>query len=141
MLIIQLIAIFGAWLTARVSEKIGNIRTLIILNLIWFILCLVAYFVKYPIEFYIIAGFVGMVMGGTQALSRSTYSKLIPDTENTCSYFSFYQMSMIVSVVLGTFMSGVVDQLTGSIRNSIMIFAIVFILGALLLRGIKMKNI
>ena len=141
MLIIQLIAIFGAWLTARVSEKIGNIRTLIILNLIWFILCLVAYFVKYPIEFYIIAGFVGMVMGGTQALSRSTYSKLIPDTENTCSYFSFYQMSMIVSVVLGTSMSGVVDQLTGSIRNSIMIFAIVFILGALLLRGIKMKNI
>ncbi len=141
MLIIQLIAIFGAWLTARVSEKIGNIRTLIILNLIWFILCLFAYFVKYPIEFYIIAGFVGMVMGGTQALSRSTYSKLIPKTDNTCSYFSFYQMSMIVSVVLGTFMSGVVDQLTGSIRNSIMIFAIVFILGALLLRGIKMKNI
>ena len=141
MLIIQLIAIFGAWLTARVSEKIGNIRTLIILNLIWFILCLFAYFVKYPIEFYIIAGFVGMVMGGTQALSRSTYSKLIPETDNTCSYFSFYQMSMIVSVVLGTFMSGVVDQITGSIRNSIMIFAIVFILGALLLRGIKMKNI
>ena len=141
MLIIQLIAIFGAWLTARVSEKIGNIRTLIILNLIWFILCLFAYFVKYPIEFYIIAGFVGMVMGGTQALSRSTYSKLIPKTDNTCSYFSFYQMSMIISVVLGTFMSGVVDQLTGSIRNSIMIFAVVFILGALLLRGIKMKKI
>ena len=141
MLIIQLIAIFGAWLTARVSEKIGNIRTLIILNLIWFILCLFAYFVKYPIEFYIIAGFVGMVMGGTQALSRSTYSKLIPRTENTCSYFSFYQMSMIISVVLGTFMSGIVDQLTGSIRNSIMIFAVVFILGALLLKGIKMKNI
>ena len=141
MLIIQLIAIFGAWLTARVSEKIGNIRTLIILNLIWFILCLFAYFVKNPIEFYIIAGFVGMVMGGTQALSRSTYSKLIPKTDNTCSYFSFYQMSMIISVVLGTFMSGIVDQLTGSIRNSIMIFAVVFILGALLLRGIKMKNI
>ena len=140
-LIIQLIAIFGAWLTARVSEKIGNIRTLIILNLIWFILCLFAYFVKYPIEFYIIAGFVGMVMGGTQALSRSTYSKLIPETDNTCSYFSFYQMSMIISVVLGTFMSGIVDQLTGSIRNSIMIFALVFILGAILLRGIKMKNI
>ena len=141
MLIIQLIAIFGAWLTARVSETIGNIRTLIILNLIWFILCIFAYFVKYPIEFYIIAGFVGMVMGGTQALSRSTYSKLIPKTDNTCSYFSFYQMSMIISVVLGTFMSGIVDQLTGSIRNSIMIFAVVFILGALLLRGIKMKNI
>ena len=141
MLIIQLIAIFGAWLTARVSEKIGNIKTLISLNIIWFILCLVAYFVKYPIEFYIIAGFVGLVMGGTQALSRSTYSKLIPDTNNTCSYFSFYQMSMIVSVVLGTFMSGIVDQLTGSLRNSIIIFAVIFIFGALLLRNVKMKNI
>tara|TARA_Y100001970_G_scaffold154218_2_gene188844 strand:+ start:13008 stop:14333 length:1326 start_codon:yes stop_codon:yes gene_type:complete len=141
MLIIQLIAIFGAWLTARVSEKIGNIKTLISLNIIWFILCLVAYFVQYPIEFYIIAGFVGMVMGGTQALSRSTYSKLIPDTNNTCSYFSFYQMSMIVSVVLGTFMSGIVDQLTGSLRNSIIIFAVIFIFGALLLRNVKMKNI
>ena len=61
----------------------------------------------------VLAGFVGMEMGGTQALSRSTYSKLIPKTENTCSYFSFYQMSMILSVVLGTFMSGIVDQLTG----------------------------
>jgi len=141
MLIIQLIAIFGAWLTARVSEKIGNIKTLISLNIIWFILCLVAYFVQYPIEFYIIAGFVGMVMGGTQALSRSTYSKLIPDTNNTCSYFSFYQMSMIVSVVLGTFLSGIVDQLTGSLRNSIIIFAVIFIFGALLLRNVKMKNI
>tara|TARA_B100000683_G_scaffold52056_1_gene49724 strand:- start:1220 stop:2545 length:1326 start_codon:yes stop_codon:yes gene_type:complete len=141
MLIIQLIAIFGAWLTARVSEKIGNIKTLISLNIIWFILCLVAYFVKYPIEFYIIAGFVGLVMGGTQALSRSTYSKLIPDTNNTCSYFSFYQMSMIVSVVLGTFLSGIVDQLTGSLRNSIIIFAVIFIFGALLLRNVKMKNI
>ena len=141
MLIIQLIAIFGAMLTARVSDKIGNIRTLIILNIIWFLLCLIAYFVQYPIEFYLIAGFVGMVMGGTQALSRSTYSKLIPKTDNTCSYFSFYQMSMIVSVVLGTFMSGVVDQLTGSLRNSIIVFAIIFILGAILLRDIKMKSI
>ena len=141
MLIIQLIAIFGAMLTAIVSDKIGNIRTLIILNLIWFILCLVAYFVQYPIEFYLIAGFVGLVMGGTQALSRSTYSKLIPKTENTCSYFSFYQMSMIISVVLGTFMSGVVDQLTGSLRNSIIVFAVIFILGAILLRDIKMKSI
>ena len=141
MLIIQLIAILGAMLTATVSNKIGNIKTLIFLNLIWFLLCLGAYFVQYPIEFYIIAGFVGMVMGGTQALSRSTYSKLIPKTENTCSYFSFFQMCMILSIVLGTFMSGIVDQLTGSLRNSIIIFAVIFILGAILLRDIKMKSI
>ena len=141
MLIIQLIAIFGAILTAKVSNKIGNIQTLISLNIFWFVLCLVAYFVQYPIEFFIIAGLVGLVMGGTQALSRSTYSKLIPKIDNTCSYFSFYQMSMIVSVVLGTFMSGIVDQLTGSLRNSIIVFAIIFIIGAFLLRNIKMKSI
>tara|TARA_B100001057_G_C22522277_1_gene822334 strand:- start:9 stop:809 length:801 start_codon:yes stop_codon:yes gene_type:complete len=141
MLIIQLIAIFGAILTAKISDKVGNIRTLILLNIFWFVLCLVAYFVQYPIEFFIIAGFVGLVMGGTQALSRSTYSKLIPKIDNTCSYFSFYQMSMIVSVVLGTFMSGIVDQLTGSLRNSIIVFAIIFILGAFLLRNIKMKSV
>ena len=141
MLLIQLIAIIGAILTAKVSDKIGNIRTLIILNLIWFLLCLVAYFVQYPIEFYIIAGFVGLVMGGTQALSRSTYSKLIPKTDNTCSYFSFYQMSMIISILLGTFTSAIVDQLTGTLRTPIIFFAILFILGAILLRDIKMKTI
>mgnify|MGYP001158209160 FL=1 len=141
MLIIQLIAIFGAMMTAKISDQIGNIRTLILLNIIWFVLCMGAYFVQYPIEFYIIAGFVGMVMGGTQALSRSTYSKLIPKTSNTCSYFAFYQMSMIISIVLGTFMSGIVDQLTGSLRNSIIVFAVIFILGAFLLRNIKMKSI
>ena len=126
MLIIQLIAIFGAILTAKISDRIGNIRTLIILNLIWFVLCIGAYFIKFSTQFYVVAGLVGLVMGGTQALSRSTYSKLIPKTDNTCSYFSFYQMSMIVSIVLGTFMSGVVDQLTGSLRNSIVIFAVIF---------------
>ena len=90
-------------LTARVSDKIGNIRTLIILNIIWFLLCLIAYFVQYPIEFYLIAGFVGMVMGGTQALSRSTYSKLIPKTDNTCSYFSFYHfLSLFPLPLFGT---------------------------------------
>ena len=141
MLIIQLIAIFGAILTAKISDRIGNIRTLIILNLIWFVLCIGAYFIKFSTQFYVVAGLVGLVMGGTQALSRSTYSKLIPKTDNTCSYFSFYQMSMIVSIVLGTFMSGVVDQLTGSLRNSIVIFAVIFILGAILLRNIKMKSI
>ena len=79
-------------------------------------------------------------MGGIQSLSRSTYSKLIPDTEDTCSYFSFYQMCMIISIVFGTFMSGVIDQLTGSIRSSIFVFAGLFILGAYLLRGVKMKQ-
>ena len=138
-LLIQLIAILGAMLTAKLSEKIGNIQTLIFLNIFWFILCVGGYFIKYSYEFYVVAALVGLVMGGIQALSRSTYSKLIPATENTCSYFSFYQMCMIVSISLGTFMSGIVDQLTGSLRNSIIIFAVIFIFGAILLKDIKMK--
>ena len=140
-LLIQLIAILGAMLTAKLSEKIGNIQTLIYLNIFWFMLCVGGYFIKYSYEFYVVAALVGLVMGGIQALSRSTYSKLIPATENTCSYFSFYQMCMIISISLGTFMSGIVDQLTGSLRNSIIIFAVIFIFGAILLKDIKMKKL
>ena len=140
MLIIQLIAIAGSAGGAFLSNRIGNIKTLIIFNIIWFLICIGAYFIKYSFEFYIVAGLVGLVMGGIQSLSRSTYSKLIPDTEDTCSYFSFYQMCMIISIVFGTFMSGVIDQLTGSIRSSIFVFAGLFILGAFLLRGVKMKQ-
>ena len=141
MLIIQLIAIVGSAGGALLSNRIGNIKTLIIFNIIWFLICIVAYFIKYSFEFYIIAGLVGLVMGGIQSLSRSTYSKLIPETEDKCSYFSFYQMCMIISIVFGTFMSGVIDQLTGSLRSSIFIFAGLFILGAILLRGVKMKQV
>ena len=140
-LLIQLIAILGAMYTAKLSEKIGNIQTLIFLNIFWFILCVGGYFIKYSYEFYVVAALVGLVMGGIQALSRSTYSKLIPATENTCSYFSFYQMCMILSISLGTFMSGIIDQLTGSLRNSIIIFAVIFIFGAMLLKDIKMKKL
>ena len=139
MLLIQLIAIVGSIGGAKLSNKIGNINTLIVFNIVWFLLCIGAFFIKYSFEFYIVAAFVGLVMGGIQSLSRSTYSKLIPQTEDTCSYFSFYQMSMIISIVLGTFMSGLIDQLTGNIRISILVFAGLFVLGAILLRGIKIK--
>ena len=141
MLLIQLIAIIGAMLTAKFSEKFGNIQTLIFLNIFWFFLCVGGYFIKFSHEFYVIAALVGLVMGGIQALSRSTYSKLIPETKNTCSYFSFYQMCMIISISLGTFMSGIVDQFTGSLRNSIIVFAVIFIFGAILLKDIKMKKL
>src|SRR5690606_34483197 len=77
-LVIQLIAVLGAILTSRASEKFGNIPVLITINTIWISICVVAYFIHLPIHFYIIAGFVGLVMGGIQSLSRSTYSKLIP---------------------------------------------------------------
>ena len=140
-LLIQLIAIFGAMLTAKISNKIGNIRTLLILNLIWAFLCVGAYFITKPIEFYIAAGAVGLVMGGIQALSRSTFSKMIPKTDNTTSYFSFFDVSQKVSIVLGMPLFAILDQTTGSMRASILIFVLIFLVGAFLLNRIKLKNI
>ena len=81
------------YLTARASERFGNIRVLIAINIIWIILCILAYNVKTPSQFYSIAGLVGMVMGGLQSLSRSTYSKLLPKTLDTTSFFSFYDVT------------------------------------------------
>ena len=140
-LLIQLIAIFGAMFTAWMSKKIGNIQTLIILNVFWAILCLGAYFIKHPIEFYVAAGLVGLVMGGIQALSRSTFSKMVPQTENTTSYFSFYDVSQKVSIVFGMTLFAFIDQITGSMRNSILLFLIIFLIGAFLLKRINTKNI
>ena len=116
-LLIQLIAMFGAILTSKLSEKYGNIFTLIILNVIWAILCIGGYFITEPIEFYVAAAFVGLIMGGIQALSRSTFSKMIPETDNTTSYFSFYDVSQKVSIVFGMTLFAFVDQITGSMRN------------------------
>ena len=99
-----------------------------------------AYFITTPMEFYIAAAMVGMVMGGIQALSRSTFSKMIPETDNTTSYFSFYDVSQKVSVVFGMTLFAFVDQITGSMRNSILVFIFIFLLGAILLKRIKIKN-
>jgi UMF1 family MFS transporter len=139
-LLIQLIAIFGAILTSKLSEKFGNIFTLIILNIFWAFLCIGAYFITEPNEFYVAAALVGLVMGGIQALSRSTFSKMIPDTENTTSYFSFYDVSQKVSIVFGMTLFAFLDQLTGSMRTSILVFILIFLIGAYLLKSIKIKN-
>ena len=139
-LLIQLIAMFGAILTSKLSEKFGNIFTLIILNIFWAFLCIGAYFITEPNEFYVAAALVGLVMGGIQALSRSTFSKMIPDTENTTSYFSFYDVSQKVSIVFGMTLFAFLDQLTGSMRTSILVFILIFLIGAYLLKNIKIKN-
>ena len=138
-LLIQIVAIFGAILTARASERYGNIRVLIAINIIWVILCIVAYNVKTPFQFYSIAGLVGMVMGGLQSLSRSTYSKLLPNTLDTTSFFSFYDVTEKIGIVIGMVCFGLVDQISGSMRNGILFFILFFVLGALMLARIP-KN-
>ncbi len=139
-LLIQLIAIFGAILTSKLSSKFGNIFTLILLNIFWALLCIGAFFITDPFEFYIAAGLVGLVMGGIQALSRSTFSKMIPKTDNTTSYFSFYDVSQKVSIVFGMTLFAFLDQITGSMRTSILMFVVIFLIGALLLKRIKINN-
>ncbi|WP_445384671.1 MFS transporter [Robiginitalea sp. IMCC44478] len=132
-LVIQLVAIVGATFTARVSGKIGNIKTLLIINLLWVFICIYAYFVKSPLDFYIAAGCVGLVMGGIQALSRSTYSKFLPQTKDTTSFFSFYDVAEKIGIVIGTFLYGFVAQYTGSMRNATIFLGIFFLLGIFLL--------
>ncbi len=135
-MLIQIVGIFGAYATATASKRFGNISTLVVVNFIWAILCIFAFFIRTPLEFYIAAGGVGMVMGGIQALSRSTYSKLIPETKDTTSFFSFYDVTEKVGIIFGMAMFGTIDQITGSMRNAILLFVFLFISGALLLTRI-----
>lgn len=140
-LLIQLVAIIGAYFTSRASAHFGNIQTLIFINCIWAVLCVFAFFITLPIHFYCIASMVGLVMGGIQSLSRSTYSKLLPKTEDTTSFFSFYDVAEKIGIVIGMCIYGLIDQLTGSPRFSIVFLALFFITGILLLRRIPKKNL
>ncbi|MEP5338254.1 MAG: MFS transporter [Algibacter sp.] len=132
-LVIQLVAILGAFLTSRASAKFGNINTLIVVNFIWMALCFYAYFMKTPVQFYIAAGFVGLVMGGVQSLARSTYSKFLPETEDTTSYFSFYDVAEKIGIVIGMVIFATIDQITGSMRNAILFLFVFFLWGIILL--------
>jgi UMF1 family MFS transporter len=134
-LIIQLIAIPGAYAISWLSSRIGNIKTLMWIVLLWIILCYIGYIL--PVggvyEFYGLAAAVGFVMGGIQSLSRSTYSKLMPVTKDTTSFFSFYDVTEKVAAVVGIFSFGFITELTGSQRGSVLALASFFIIGLLLL--------
>ncbi len=139
-LLIQLVAVVGANYTADLSGKIGNIKTLIIIIFCWIVICAYAFFIITPVQVYITAGFVGLVMGGIQSLSRSTYSKLIPEqTEDSASYFSFYDVAEKIGIVIGMFMYGFIAEITGSMRYSILFLITFFIVGVILLYRIP-KN-
>lgn len=140
-LLIQLVAIIGAFFTSRASAHFGNIPTLIFINCIWAVLCVFAFFITLPIHFYLIASMVGLVMGGIQSLSRSTYSKLLPSTNDTTSFFSFYDVTEKISIVIGMCIYGLIDQLTGSPRFAIVFLALFFIIGIILLNRIPKKNL
>lgn len=130
-LLLQVVAIAGAWLFARVSTLLGNVTALLIMLAIWTAICGIAYFVTGKPFFYGLAAAVGLVMGGVQSLSRSTYSKLIPEGGgDTTSYFSFYDILEKLSIVVGTFSFGFINQVTGGMRLSMLALAVFFVIGA-----------
>lgn len=133
-LIIQLVAIGGAYIFARLSELKGNKYSLTVMIILWVIICLAAYFVRNATHFYLLAFLVGLVMGGIQSLSRATYSKLIPDdTLDHTSYFSFYDVTEKISIVIGTIVYGTIIQITGGMRLSSVALSLFFIAGLVVL--------
>ena len=140
-LLIQLVAVVGAVLTSRASEKFGNIATLIVINCFWVLLCAGAFFITAPIQFYVMASLVGLVMGGIQALSRSTYSKLLPETEDTASFFSFYDVAEKIGIVIGMLVYGIIDQITGSPRLAIVFLGVFFVMAVFLLNRVQKKSV
>ena len=126
--IIQLVAIVGAIGMSRLSSKLGNIQVLILTVLLWIGVCIAGYFITTETHFYIIASLVGLVMGGIQSLSRSTYSKLMPDTKDTASFFSFYDVTEKLAIVIGLFTFGFIEGIS-SIRQSILSLVVFFVIG------------
>ena len=140
-LLIQLLAILGAYLMSYMASKFGNFNILIIVVLIWIFVCITAYFITNEYQFYVLACVVGLVMGGIQSLSRSTYSKLLPEnTPDTASFFSFYDVTEKLAIVIGLFSFGYIEEFTGNMRNSAVSLTTFFSLGLVFLVLISMQK-
>ena len=142
-LIIQLVAIPGANLMAKLASKWGNFNTIMVAILVWIGGCIMGYLLPRNgiVPFYTLAILVGFVMGGIQSVSRSTYSKLMPETHDTTSYFSFFDVTEKIGIVIGMFSFGIINEITGSQRNSVLALCSFFIIGLILLyRTSKLKG-
>ncbi|MHB1146179.1 MAG: MFS transporter [Lutibacter sp.] len=137
-LLVQIVAIFGAFLFSRISNKIGNIATLKITISIWALVCCIAFLLdksqpNVSYYFYGLGALIGMVMGAIQSLSRSTYSKLLPETKDHATYFSFYDVTEKIAIVFGMIVFGLLISLTGSMQFSVLFLAVFFIISFVLL--------
>ena len=140
-LIIQLVAILGAFLFGRVSTRFGNRTSLLWMLAIWVFVCFAAYNVHDEYQFYFLSALVGLVMGGIQSQARSTWSKLIPsDTKGSASYFSFYDSTEKLAIVIGMLGFGIIEQVTGSMRNSTLLLSLFFIVSFLIIAFTKLKK-
>jgi UMF1 family MFS transporter len=138
-LIIQLVAMFGAWFFARLSGKIGNLKAMIISVLVWIIVCIYAFTIRQAAGFIVAAFVIGIVMGGSQSLARSTYSKMLPETTDHTSFFSFYDVTEKLATVAGTFSFGIIEAITGSMRYSVLAITIFFGIGLVFLVMLLVK--
>ena len=141
-MLVQIVAIVGAFVFSRLSNKLGNITTLKLTLVIWAVVCFIAFSLdknqeNIDIYFYILGGVLGFVLGATQSLARSTYSKLLPDTEDHATYFSFYDVTEKTAIVLGMFVFGFLVAITNSMQWSVLFLAIFFFLALLVLFTIK----
>ncbi len=140
-LILQIVAIGGAWASAKLSGKKGNKFSIMVMLIVWTAVCIAGYYVQTGLDFYLLAAGVGVVMGGIQSLSRATYAKLLPEnTPDTASYFSFYDVMDKVSTVVGTFTFGFVQQITGDMRDSVRALAVFFVISLLIFSVVKIKR-
>ena len=148
LVLIQLVAVVGATLIARLSSIFGNLNVLMSIVILWIVICIGAYEVanlkesgiNVEFHFYGLAVAVGLVMGGIQSLSRSTYSKLMPVTRDTASFFSFYDMTEKIAIVIGVFTFGFIDEMLG-MKNSVLALIVFFVLGFIALMITRKKQI
>lgn len=146
LLLIQIEAIIGALFFSWLSKKIGNKNVISITVALWIGACLSAYYLNkenpnVEYQFYGIAGVIGLVMGGLQAMSRSTYSKLLPtDSMDNTTYFSFYDVLEKIAIILGTFIFATLIEHYNNMRYAALSMTIFFAIGLVLIRFMKVKN-
>ena len=139
--LIQILGVGGSYLFAWVSNTLGNFTSLLIMLGIWVAICISAYFIQTEQQFYVLAGFVGLVMGGIQSQARATYAKLIPEnTTDTASYFTFYDVTEKIGIVLGMFSFGLIEHFTGNMRNSVVLLSVYFVISFIILFYALMKK-
>ena len=141
-LLVQIVAILGAFVFSRLSEKWGNIKALKVTIVTWMVVCFAAFMLDKNQEnvafyFYGLGVLLGFVQGAIQSLTRSTYSKLLPETEDHATYFSFYDVTEKIAIVLGTFVYGLLYAITDSMQWSVLCLAIFFLASFIILNSLK----
>jgi UMF1 family MFS transporter len=141
-LLVQVVAIFGAFFFSRFSDKYGNFTALKVTIAIWMLVCFVAFMLdknqeNVTLYFYGLGGILGLVQGAIQSLTRSTYSKLLPETEDHATYFSFYDVTEKIAIVIGMFLFGLLNSITNSMQWSVLCLAVFFLISFIILSTLK----